>query len=380
MEITTAIYQSLCNKEFKKIELLDGIAGVLLFIFEYEKKNYQTTRFNNTIILLEKLLFQASNKPINPFLSSGLSGVNIVLKKIIFEEAFDNYNQNVLADISNSIDTFCIEFLNKKTSTLYSDFLHGDLGILWGVHCFSSKKINLEKELITLINATNIYEKGYFYTKSNKREMISLGISHGLPALLVIISQLMRKTEKKEEISKKIVEFMLSKRHESENSLYPSAIVNNEIINPNSRLAWCYGDLGIGIAFWQAGKALNREEWKQEAIEIFLHSSKRRDLKKNGVVDAGLCHGTSGIAHIFNRMYWETKNPIFKETANYWVKETIKMASYKDDLIHFKSWHGSEKGWEIEYGFLEGIAGIGLALLSHDSSEEPIWDKCLLLS
>lgn len=79
-------------------------------------------------------------------------------------------------------------------------------------------------------------------------------------------------------------------------------------------------------------------------------------------------------------MYWETQNPIFKETANYWIEETLKMAKFEDGLAGYKAWYGEKDGWRNEYGFLEGIAGIGLTLLAHISNEEPTWDKCLLLS
>jgi lantibiotic biosynthesis protein len=79
-------------------------------------------------------------------------------------------------------------------------------------------------------------------------------------------------------------------------------------------------------------------------------------------------------------MYWETKNSVFKETANYWIEQTLKMATFEDGLAGFKTWRGDTKEWINDYGFLEGIAGIGLALLSHISDEEPTWDRCLLMS
>jgi lantibiotic biosynthesis protein len=150
----------------------------------------------------------------------------------------------------------------------------------------------------------------------------------------------------------------------------------------SSRLGWCYGDPGIASSIWQAGKALKNEEWKNEAIEIMLHASLRKELKINGVMDAGICHGTAGIAHIFNRFYWETKMPVFKEAANYWIEETLKMAYHKDGLAGYKAWQGKERGWQNEYGLLEGVAGIGLVLLGFltDDINDLSWDRCLLLS
>jgi hypothetical protein len=112
-----------------------------------------------------------------------------------------------------------------------------------------------------------------------------------------------------------------------------------------------------------------------------LHATKRRGLQKNGVVDAGICHGTAGIAHIFNRFYRDTQLDSFKHATDYWIDQTLKMAKFKDGLAGYKSWQGHENGWKNEYGLLEGIAGIGLVLHSYLHPEiEPTWDSCLLLS
>lgn len=147
----------------------------------------------------------------------------------------------------------------------------------------------------------------------------------------------------------------------------------------NSRLAWCYGDLGAAIAFWQAGNTLGEQRWKTEALHILQHASKRIDLHANQVVDAGICHGTAGIAHIFNRFYRETKQIFLKDAADYWINETLKMATQKDGLCGYKAWQG-EEGWVAQQGLLEGIAGIGLVLISYLSTEDAAWDKAFLLS
>ena len=146
-------------------------------------------------------------------------------------------------------------------------------------------------------------------------------------------------------------------------------------------MAWCYGDLGISMSIWNASQTIKNKEWENKALEILRYSIKRTDLEKNSVIDAGLCHGAAGIAHIFNRMYINTKNTEFKNAADYWYVETLKMANHENSLSGFKAWH-TEKygGWQEEFGFLEGIAGIGLALMSAISDTDPTWDEILLIS
>jgi lantibiotic modifying enzyme len=99
------------------------------------------------------------------------------------------------------------------------------------------------------------------------------------------------------------------------------------------------------------------------------------------VRDAGICHGTAGIAHIFNRLYRTTKQYRFQEAANYWCLETLKMSKFEDGFAGYKTWHTEEYGgWQPCNNLLEGIAGIGLSLLSFVMPEDPAWDECLLLS
>ena len=125
---------------------------------------------------------------------------------------------------------------------------------------------------------------------------------------------------------------------------------------------------------------MHRQDWIDKALEVLIFAAtKRRDLQQNRVRDACFCHGTAGIGHIFYRMWWNTRMPEFKDVANYWFNETLKMSKFEDGLAGYKVWH-TEDGYVNQMGILEGIAGIGLALLSYYYDMEPTWDECLLLS
>ena len=126
---------------------------------------------------------------------------------------------------------------------------------------------------------------------------------------------------------------------------------------------------------------MNNKEWEDKATEILLYATERRDFQKNMVMDAGLCHGTVGNAHIFKRMFLNTGKKEFNEAAEYWYNASLKMASYKNSITGYKAFRTEEYGGYTEdFGFLEGAAGIGLALLSAISDIEPKWDEILLLS
>jgi hypothetical protein len=136
--------------------------------------------------------------------------------------------------------------------------------------------------------------------------------------------------------------------------------------------------LGIAIALWRASLVLDFEKYRNLALEVFIGCCDRRDIKKEFVFDAGICHGSSGIAHIFNRMYHNTGNLSCKDSAIFWINDCLKKASFDDGLAGYKTWRTD--GWITQSGILEGIAGIGLVLLAAVSEIEPDWDECLLLS
>jgi lantibiotic modifying enzyme len=214
----------------------------------------------------------------------------------------------------------------------------------------------------------------------------NISLSHGMSSIAVILSKLHNIKDIDQKMVKTLLEgcvnYILTQEIDKDKygSFFSSLAIESSIQLTGSRLAWCYGDLGISMALWQSGVALQNETWKNKALEILLFAAeKRKDLQKNHVADACLCHGTAGIGHIFYRMWWNTRMPEFKNAADYWFEQTLKMAAFSDGLAGYKAWHGDE-GWINDYGLLTGITGIGLALLTYYHEIEPTWDECLLLS
>jgi len=211
-------------------------------------------------------------------------------------------------------------------------------------------------------------------------------MSHGIASIISILSKIYAHNLNKLKSGKMLIEavnYLLFYQQDIKeySSCFPNIVSLKNHKKNNSRLAWCYGDLGIGIALLNTANNINDNTLREEAIGILLHSARRKDLKENNVLDAGVCHGTAGIAHIFNRAYRYTQIEEFKVASEYWFGQTLKMAKFEDGLAGFKTWRTPEYGgWQNEYGLLQGIAGIGLSMISAISDIEPKWDECLLLS
>lgn len=369
-------------------DLMGGKVGEMLFWANYSIHKEDEIYLNKVTTLLTEI-FEDIKKGFNyPTFAGGLAGIGWAVEHLVKND-FINADTN---EIIGSLDDFLYPIMINYIREGNYDYLHGALGI--GLYYLSRssnpKKLGYLSNLVDELERQSTQMKNgiaweTILVKDENLKGFNLSMSHGISSIIVFLSKLYLDGIDNEKVSNLLngaVEYLLNQQLDILNykSNFPSWVSTEKPLI-QSRLAWCYGDLGIGIALWQAGNNIGKEEWKDRAVKILLDVSKRRDIKENLVFDAGLCHGTSGIAHIFNRMYTNTGLREFKNTADYWFSETLKMAKYEDGLAGYKVWRVPEYGGlQNQYGFLEGIAGIGLSLISAISDIEPKWDECLLLS
>jgi len=371
--------------------LLDGKVGLSLFNF-YLYRFYNKNQYNEkaTEFLLDT--FEIINSNLNSCsFCSGAGGFCWALEHLIQNNFIE---RDDVEEVLTQLDSILYQKMIKDIDQGFFDYLHGATGI--GYYFLKrSKYLNNCKDyiydLIEKLYEKSICEKdgsikweGIFGAEEKKGYNFSL--SHGMASIIVLLSKtlIMGINENKSRILLEgSIKYILKYRNKSSlNSIFPSYICEEEQSSMfNSRLAWCYGDLGIAFALYHGSIALNDSRIEKISINVFLHASNRKDLKKEHIDDAGLCHGTAGIAHIYNRMYRNTGINEFKDTAKFWFNETLKMAKFKDGKAGYQTWHSEKNGGpKNEYGILEGIAGIGLALHSWVTQTEPTWDECLLLS
>jgi lantibiotic biosynthesis protein len=148
---------------------------------------------------------------------------------------------------------------------------------------------------------------------------------------------------------------------------FPGLVVPGVPVEP-TRSAWCYGDLGIATVLWRAEHDLGIA--RGLAHETALDGALRPTTHVH-IEDVALCHGSSGIAHLYNRLYQATRDPALREAAQQWYGATL-VADTLDALPGFALW-GSH--W---HRLLDGAIGVGLALLAAVTRTPPAWDRILL--
>jgi lantibiotic modifying enzyme len=146
-----------------------------------------------------------------------------------------------------------------------------------------------------------------------------------------------------------------------------------------SRLAWCYGDLGIGTELYRAGEALNDIELKEYALTILKHTVQRREVVKENVADGNFCHGSCGLSEVYRSIYQLTKEQLFLETADYWFNVTLDLAVHEDGIAGYKTYLGGKKIYEYNSSLLEGATGVGMVFMATLLQKELPWKKALML-
>ena len=271
------------------------------------------------------------------------------------------------------------------------DFLHGSLGIAyyllkrnenWKQTFFAEYFVQLNLLKSKSISGNVI--PGYDLLKGIlKPDEVNFGMAHGLISVIKFCIQCYRQgvcREEAQQLAEYLISYMLdNKNRDSSKSFFPYAIYENKSGDSYSRLAWCYGDLSIGYIFYEAALLFNNKDVEEFALKVLKHCSGRTDLRLNQIYDAGFCHGSAGVAHIFNRMWHKTGDVDFSIACDYWINATISFSKYENGVGGFKAFTNIGGVYENNYTMLEGGAGIGMVLYSYLTGDFS-WDYCLMLN
>lgn len=150
-------------------------------------------------------------------------------------------------------------------------------------------------------------------------------------------------------------------------------------------VGWCHGNLGIAAAILSAAQCTGETLWKGEAVDAAKASIQFLQDPSQHITftDPTICHGAAGIAHIYNRFFQATGDEQFREEAVKWFKHLRGLRQADTGIAGYSRLGKNDDGEMVVHydpGFIQGAAGIGLALTSALSSQPPDWDRILLLS
>lgn len=393
--IVDKIYQALNKKREENTDLgiLAGTSGIALFYFKYAEYIESSESFDYGLELIEKSIDSINQGYNMPTYCSGIAGYGWLMNYLKIQQYIDVDTH----DLFDQTDELLYEVMLTASKNYNYDFLHGALGYAFHFlqqfenNTSSVAKAKYEKYILDFVFSLKAFAiqsaDGYkwsSYTNLEQEELeYNISLSHGISSIINFLSRLYPYACFKNEVEDMLhqaVKYVTSFKGKEINSisLFPNRISHTGEISWNSRLAWCYGDLGVAVSLWNYAQAINDEALKKEVIAIVKEAAKRRKGEETLVFDAGVCHGSFGNAQLFNHFYNETNCPEFLDAAVFWINEGMSRMTDNEEYAGFMRWEHPNQ-WVGDLTLLGGISGIGLSILSHLTRDNS-WDKCLLIS
>lgn len=320
--------------------------------------------------------------PMTVSLWGGLSGIGWGISRGVLKA---NDDVNVLGELDEALHAFllhhppCREF----------DLIVGLVGV--GIYALERMPSPTARECLELIVshlaalAKRVPDGLTWLTPPRKRfpyGRFDLGVAHGVPGVLGFLGLVYEANVSRElalELLEGAVSWLRVQRAPSGLPWFFVPFLEPGVGAPPPRLAWCSGDPGIAAVLLATARRVGKAEWEALALEVG-HAAASRRGEDIGVDDECFCHGSAGLAHIFNRMFQATHDPTFLEATRYWFARTLDFARPAEGFGGFGVLRLGNGETKIDPGFLMGATGTGLALASAVASVEPTWDRLFLLS
>ena len=373
----------LLESKYQSFSLFSGQTGEALFLMNLYRFSGVEKYFDRSFEMLDGLMDHVLSQGGYYTYCNGIAGFGWFLSHI---REHDYVEIDGLEDILVGFDGYLMDFMEKDFKRSNLDFLHGASGLGWYYlkrkHAAGVDNFLQQLERLAETEADGSI-KWPFFISELEPDHYNFGLAHGIPAQVNLLARIIKwqpDNERAKMLLEGAMKYLLKNITEPEplKSYFAGSIKNGEITGYPSRMAWCYGDLGVACSMWLAGEAMSRPEWQDLARKMMEHSAPRKERDDTLLNDGALCHGTVGVATLFQRFADLTRSPLLKRTAEYWYATTLDMAHHSEGLAGYKS-HKGQYGWVNDYGFLTGVSGIGLALLSYLDRDLSDWEEILLL-
>jgi hypothetical protein len=411
--------------------LAGGTAGGALFFAYLSRARLQEPGAagdsESAATLLERATESLASVPLPPDLYGGFSGVAWTAEHLYAPRFADPAEdpaapaaateaqtteedgaEDPLADIDNALLTY----LDRSPWTTDYDLIRG----LAGLGVYSLERLPRPGALACLgkivDRLTETAERGQqgltWHTSPHllpdwQRKLFptgyyNLGVAHGVPAVLALLGATCAAGERlaaagdaaagalaarARPLLDEAMRWFLAQRLPPGGPSWFGASFSPEVPAGESRLAWCYGDPGIAAAILVAARGSGEAAWERFAVDLALDAA-ARPFARSRVRDAGLCHGSAGLAHLFNRLYQETGEPPLAAASRRWFEHVLDFRRPGLGVAGYQAYwvedDGVTESWLPQSGLLEGVTGIGLALLGGLSEFEPAWDRVMMLS
>ena len=380
------IARTIVAAEPEDASLVHGAAGYALFLSYYAGAFDDERAAGRAGELLEWAGRQLAEQPMASGLYAGFTGVAWTVEHIAGATPGDPDDPN------QEIDEALAELVGQRPWTGDYDLVGGLVGI--GIYALErlprpAAAAILERVLDQLESLAERGEPGLASWETPRALMSpaqrelnpdharNLGVAHGIPGVLGLLARLAARgvaPERARALFEAGAAWLWAQRLPDRGG---RRFASMQIETVPTRLAWCYGDLGIAAALLAAARAIESPRWESEALALALAAA--RPSEDSGVGDACLCHGALGNGHLFNRLFQATGDERFRHVALESIERGLSMRRAEAAAAGFLAWDPVAHAFAPSLDFLVGATGIGLVLLAALSGDVPAWDRTLLV-
>lgn len=338
--------------------------------------------------LIEHSIDALSERPLVPDFYEGFTGIGWALdhlRGMLFEEGDD--------DGHDPLGDSLVQVLGRSYKRGDFDLIGGLAG--YGIYAFHAlprpaARRSLQLLVERLIEIGESVDGGFSWftppdvlpdwlREQEPNGRYNLGASHGVASVISVLGMCAAAgvmSGAQRAILDRAVDWLLAQKQVGKSWCFANSVVEGKPAG-RDRLAWCYGDPGIAAALFTAARHCGHAGWEAAALDV-ARTAARRPIETSEITDAGLCHGSAGLAHLFNRMHQASGDSLLADAARVWYRYTIDMQRPGVGIAGYEFF--AAPGWLPLTGYLPGLAGVGLGLLGGVSSLEPGWDQFLAVS
>jgi lantibiotic biosynthesis protein len=365
-----------------------GSAGLAVCSGQLARTRGDRRAAETALTRLEEAVEVLATQPLTSSLYSGFTGIAWAVETVDRQVGIGGEDRN------GDIDVALTSLLRRYPEHGPYDLIHGLTGIgvyalaRWPHPAAANCALGVVEQLAR--RARQDREGVYWWTppmwRGLQRERyqpggVDLGVAHGVAGIIPFLAHVYRLGLAQQTVRPLLdgaVAWLLAHMVDTASGPTIPSFVADDVEPGPTRSAWCYGDPGVAVALLLAARDVGKPAWAAAATALAMGAA-NRPPDQTGVVDAGLCHGSAGLAHLLNRMYQMTAEPTLADAARFWVERTLELCSAaapgRDAAHRHAGWPGCSGP-----GLLEGAAGVALALEAACTTTEPIWDQMLLVS
>ena len=402
----SAIAHSLTNPENYFIvdhpSLAVGKSGIALFLAYYS----QFTRSKKAQQCSQRYLRDALDRLEqldDTSIASGFFGVSWTFSNLYHAGFISRGDLAAVRDINDLVELSIEQHYHSRNY----DLLYGMIGIGMCVlenptfprRSFVLKAIGEKLASISLETDEGRTWQNYFSVERSSPEDIAfdLGLAHGVPSVIAFLCQLYDIGIARRTLRPLILDttrWLLNQECEFVDRLGNHYSFQNKHVNKRSanwsRVAWCYGDLGVAACLLHVYNSTGDKIYYAKAYDCVARTI-TRNHEASGLfynlehrsVDGGFCHGAAGIAlmyHLFARTFKDNR---FCASRDYYLRflfdnidTRLPLAGhlkYKNDPVDKCIYMTGDAG------LLEGVAGVGLCFLSMLEDRTLGWERLFFL-